>query len=73
MTTTEIIKKVIELQELEDMLHELNAEFDSIKCFGSDTRPWFVPWYNALFQLFDDSVSYYLVYIILHGIRSFIS
>lgn len=31
MTTTEIIKKVIELQELEDMLHELNAEIDSIK------------------------------------------
>ena len=31
MTTREIIKKVIELQELEDMLHELNAEIDSIK------------------------------------------
>ena len=31
MTTTEIIEKITELQELEDMLHELNAEIDSIK------------------------------------------
>ena len=31
MTTTEIIEKITDLQELEDMLHELNAEIDSIK------------------------------------------
>ena len=31
MTTAEIIEKITELKELEDMLHELNAEIDSIK------------------------------------------
>ena len=31
MTTTEIIKQITELQELEEMAHELSAEIESIK------------------------------------------